>query len=95
MWMAQAFPHVHFRGFDIGKSRPTVMIDAALMHRITTRLPSVPIASRYPLNNVWFELHNVNMPGPSHWLSGTFDLINSRFVDMAVSVHLLSTYLGY
>ncbi|KJA24902.1 hypothetical protein HYPSUDRAFT_453725 [Hypholoma sublateritium FD-334 SS-4] len=59
--MAQIFPHVHFRGFDI-----------------------VPIATRYPPRNVQFELHDVNAPGPMRWAAGMFDLVNTRFVDMAV-----------
>ncbi|KAF9054053.1 S-adenosyl-L-methionine-dependent methyltransferase [Panaeolus papilionaceus] len=59
MDMAQEFPHVHFRGFDI-----------------------VPIATRYPLPRVTFELQDVNTT--YRWDNATFDLVHARFIDMAV-----------
>ncbi|KAF9472630.1 S-adenosyl-L-methionine-dependent methyltransferase [Pholiota conissans] len=42
----------------------------------------VPIATRYPPENVQFELTDVN--APLRWANGTFDVVHSRFVDMAV-----------
>lgn len=51
--------------------------------RITPRV-LVPIATRYPPRNVQFELIDVNTPGPLRWAAGMFDLVNTRFVDMAV-----------
>ncbi|KAF8181107.1 S-adenosyl-L-methionine-dependent methyltransferase [Pholiota molesta] len=42
----------------------------------------VPIATRYPPRNVQFEISDVN--SPLRWANGTFDLVHSRSVDMAV-----------
>ncbi|PPQ69967.1 hypothetical protein CVT24_003671 [Panaeolus cyanescens] len=59
MDMAEEFPHVYFRGFDI-----------------------VPIATRYPLPRVTFEIEDVNTE--YRWDDATFDLVHARFIDMAV-----------
>ncbi|KAF9564172.1 S-adenosyl-L-methionine-dependent methyltransferase [Agrocybe pediades] len=59
--MAQQFPGVHIRAFDI-----------------------VPIATRYPPDNVLFEMHDVNSI-PFRWRDGTFDVVNAR--DIAMAVH--------
>lgn len=50
-----------------------------LMHII----PSVPIATRRPHENVQFELHDVNTP--VRWLDNTIDFVHARDVSMAVS----------
>lgn len=42
----------------------------------------VPIATRYPPSNVQFEIADVNTP--LRWENGTFDLVHSRSVEMAV-----------
>ncbi|KAF9562857.1 S-adenosyl-L-methionine-dependent methyltransferase [Agrocybe pediades] len=44
----------------------------------------VPIATRYPPENVRFEIHDVNNI-PFRWRDGTFDLVNAR--DIAMAVH--------
>ncbi|KAJ6578742.1 S-adenosyl-L-methionine-dependent methyltransferase [Mycena vulgaris] len=46
-------------------------------------LDIVPIASRYPLPNVQFTMHDVNTP--TTWGAGTFDLVHARSVTMAVT----------
>ncbi|KAJ7224648.1 S-adenosyl-L-methionine-dependent methyltransferase [Mycena pura] len=43
----------------------------------------VPIATRYPPENVQFLLHDVNTAAP--WEAGTFDLVHTRSVSMAVT----------
>ncbi|KAJ7457052.1 S-adenosyl-L-methionine-dependent methyltransferase, partial [Mycena latifolia] len=43
----------------------------------------VPIATRYPLANVQFSIHDVNTP--TTWATGTFDLIHGRSVTLAVT----------
>jgi hypothetical protein len=49
---------------------------------LTTR-NTVPIQTRYPLPNVQFEIHDVNTD--FHWPDETFDFINARDINMAVS----------
>ena len=44
----------------------------------------MPIQTRYPLSNVQFEIHDVNTN--FRWRDETFDLINARDVNMAVSL---------
>ncbi|KAF7297382.1 Methyltransf-25 domain-containing protein [Mycena indigotica] len=43
----------------------------------------VPIATRYPLPNVDFSIHDVNTVSP--WAAGTFDLVHARSISMAVT----------
>lgn len=43
----------------------------------------MPIQTRYPLPNVQFEIHDVNTN--FRWQDGTFDLVNARAINMAVS----------
>ena len=83
MEMAQLFPHVHFRGFDIG-TWPALSRSRSADALIALCL-LVPIATRYPPRNVQFELTDVNTSVPLRWSDGTFDVVNARFVDMAVS----------
>ena len=45
---------------------------------------AVPIATRSPLPNVQFEIHNVNEP--VRWADNTMDFVHVRANDMAVSV---------
>ena len=42
----------------------------------------VPIATRHPLRNVHFEIHNVNQN--FRWTDNTMDLVHARYVAMAV-----------
>lgn len=44
---------------------------------------TVPIATRLPLPNVHFEMHNV--AEPFRWDPDTMDLIHARHNDMSVS----------
>ncbi|KAJ7821652.1 S-adenosyl-L-methionine-dependent methyltransferase [Mycena leptocephala] len=46
-------------------------------------LDIVPIATRYPLPNVDFSMHDVNTP--TVWSAGTFDFIHARSITMAVT----------
>ncbi|KAJ7454998.1 S-adenosyl-L-methionine-dependent methyltransferase [Mycena galericulata] len=46
-------------------------------------LDIVPIATRYPLPNVQFTMHDVNTP--TTWAAGAFDFIHARSVTMAVT----------
>lgn len=48
-----------------------------------TNKPLVPIATRYPWNNVWFELYDIREQ--LRWEDGTFDLIHARDLSMGVS----------
>ena len=77
MEMAQEFPHVYFRGFDIGKS------EFPRLHLWLMKRDKVPIQTRYPLPKVQFEIHDVNTN--FRWKNETFDLVNSRAINMAVS----------
>ena len=77
MEMAQEFPSVYFRGFDIGKA------ELSHLHLWLTKQNTVPIQTRYPLPNVQFEIHDVNTN--FRWGNGTFDLVSARAINMAVS----------
>ena len=45
---------------------------------------AVPIATRDPLPNVQFEMHNINEP--VRWADDTMDFVHARANDMAVRV---------
>lgn len=80
MDVAREFPHVRFRGIDIGTS--------LLADRLTrlTALPSsaVPIQTRHPLPNVWFMMHD--LAEPLGYASGSVDLVHARDIHLAVSL---------
>lgn len=76
--MAELYPHVQFRGMDIGE------LTLLLLSEYVTDPDLVPIATRYPPENVRFELRDVNASLP--WGENTFDLVHARSVSMAVSV---------
>lgn len=82
MDMAREFPHVYFRGIDIGNIA-CVIAYRLNKHYSNTNLILVPIATRYPLPNVQFEIQDVNRN--YRWPNETFDLIHARSVSMAVS----------
>ncbi len=43
----------------------------------------VPIATKEPWKNVWFEMEDIRKP--LRWGNGTFDLIHARDLSMGVS----------
>jgi hypothetical protein len=84
--MASQFPHTKFNGFDIGAVALSRHTHEHSIHANAYN-PSVPIATRHPLPNVQFELHDVNMP--VRWPDNTMDLVHARATDMAVSVPVI------
>ncbi len=80
MEMARAFPDAWFRGIDIGSSASSFWPDDSCLY-----LLSVPIATRYPLDNVQFELQDISST-PYRWGPGTVDLIHARDMALAVTV---------
>ena len=54
-----------------------------LVRIATTNRSLVPIATKYPRRNVWFEVHD--MREQLRWVDGTFDLIHARDLSMGVS----------
>lgn len=78
--MARDFPHVSFRGFDIGPIPPFFKYVGLPDIRPRT----VPIATRYPPSNAQFEVHDVN--AGYRWDDGSIDLVYARSVSMAVSL---------
>jgi len=77
--MANEFPHVQFRGIDIGAMFLTTLIPLFLNSKVT-----VPIATRYPPRNVRIEMHDANEP--LRWHDNTVDLVHVRNMWMAVSM---------
>lgn len=71
----------------------SVQTERSLLHSWLTTRKTVPIQTRYPLPNVQFEIHDVNTN--FRWPDETFDLINARDINMAVSLPPTSRYVLY
>ncbi|KAJ7143309.1 hypothetical protein C8R43DRAFT_1015054 [Mycena crocata] len=67
-----------------GTGKWTMDVAADFPHVAFRGLDIVPIATRYPLPNVQFTMHDVNEM-PMSWATGTFDFIHARSITMAVS----------
>ncbi|KAJ6625960.1 S-adenosyl-L-methionine-dependent methyltransferase [Mycena sp. CBHHK59/15] len=66
-----------------GTGKWTMDMARAFPHVAFRAIDIVPIATRYPLANVQFTMHDVNTR--TVWDAGTFDLIHARSVSMAVT----------
>lgn len=80
MEMAEEFPRVLFRGFDIGDNQVPYLRSLG----VTDYFSVVPIATRYPTPNVQFEVDDVN--SQLRGRERTFDLVNARTIAMTVSI---------
>lgn len=77
MNIASKFPSVLFTGIDIG-AHSSLYNDTA-----SVNIYLVPIATRYPLPNVNFELGDIGEE--FRWPDATFDFIHSRNISWSVS----------
>lgn len=68
--MAEEFPHTKVYGLDIG--RLPGLHAFAPFHICAL----VPLATRYPADNVQFEVHDINLP--TRWVRGRFDFVHMR-----------------
>ncbi|KAJ7607480.1 S-adenosyl-L-methionine-dependent methyltransferase [Roridomyces roridus] len=66
-----------------GTGKWTMEMARDFPHVAFRALDIVPIATRLPLPNVQFTMHNANTP--TSYADGTFDLIHARSVTMAVT----------
>ncbi|KAJ7603476.1 S-adenosyl-L-methionine-dependent methyltransferase [Roridomyces roridus] len=66
-----------------GTGKWTMEMARDFPHVAFRALDIVPIATRYPLPNVQFTMHDANTP--TSYADGTFDLIHARSVTMAVT----------
>ncbi|KAJ7123755.1 hypothetical protein C8R44DRAFT_840581 [Mycena epipterygia] len=66
-----------------GTGKWTMEVAQDFPHVAFRALDIVPIATRYPLRNVQFSMHDVNTP--TSWAAGTFDFIHARSITMAVT----------
>ncbi|KAJ7462106.1 S-adenosyl-L-methionine-dependent methyltransferase [Mycena latifolia] len=66
-----------------GTGKWTMDVASDFPHVAFRGIDIVPIATRYPLANVQFTMHDVNTP--TTWAAGTFDLIHGRSVTLAVT----------
>lgn len=79
MEMAENFPHVLFTGVDIGGHFSHCLIsDSSQTKKIT-----VPIATRYPLPNVTFEVGDIIEE--FRWSDSAFDFVHARDIALSVS----------
>lgn len=76
--MAAQSPHAQFVGVDIGWSHSRGYCEKDRFKHMTP----VPIATRYPPDNVQFELGDVNTR--LRWADRQFDLIHARDILMCV-----------
>lgn len=69
--MAEEFPHVKFNGIDIG-----VLGVARVSPQRAEDLDAAPISSRYPPDNVIFEVHDVTTR--TRFPDSSFDFVHAR-----------------
>ena len=84
MEVAREFPHVHFRGFDKG-------VCLTLKHQATgLKFVSVPIMTRYPHDNVHFEIGDVR----EHLriADASIDVVHARMTGLSVRVLSVAVY---
>jgi hypothetical protein len=79
MDIARELPHVLFTGIDIGAHLSHCPVTSI---RLTIFFP-VPIATRYPLPNVRFEIGDITEE--LRWPNAIFDFIHARSISLSVS----------